>query len=85
MVVLSKIYTRTGSSFGAIIALLAWAILKEPISPGQWAGIGLIFAPRCWRRAGSQRRVFGRATGRRTPTGLRVEQIRVTLNALGGL
>jgi drug/metabolite transporter (DMT)-like permease len=38
-----EIAAVTSSSFGAIIARLAWAILKEPISPGQWAGIGLIF------------------------------------------
>jgi drug/metabolite transporter (DMT)-like permease len=38
-----EIAAVTGSSFGAIVALLAWAILKEPISPGQWAGMALIF------------------------------------------
>ena len=30
-------------TFGAVTAVLAWAILKERIGPVQWAGIALIF------------------------------------------
>lgn len=40
----AEIAAVTGSSFGAVVALLAWAILKEPISPGQWLGMALIFS-----------------------------------------
>ncbi len=32
------------STFGMITILLAWAFLRERVSPGQWAGVALAFA-----------------------------------------
>ncbi len=31
-----------GGSFGAVVTLLAWIFLKEPVTPAQWAGIVMI-------------------------------------------
>ncbi len=39
-----EIATVTGASFGGIVGLLAWLVLKEPVGALQWSGIGLIMA-----------------------------------------
>ncbi len=31
-----------GGSFGAVVTVLAWLTLREPVSPAQWLGIALI-------------------------------------------
>ena len=31
-----------GGAFGAVVTLLAWLVLKEPVTLPQWAGIALI-------------------------------------------
>jgi drug/metabolite transporter (DMT)-like permease len=39
-----EIAAVTGASFGGIVSLLGWIVLKEPVGALQWFGIGLIMA-----------------------------------------
>lgn len=39
-----EIAAVTSSTFGVITTLLAFAVLRERVTGGQWAGIGLVFA-----------------------------------------
>jgi drug/metabolite transporter (DMT)-like permease len=40
----TSIVTALASLFSAVTILLAWAILRERLTPGQWAGVGVILA-----------------------------------------
>jgi len=39
----AEIAAVAGSAFGGVVALLGWLFLREPVTPGQWTGIVLIF------------------------------------------
>jgi len=39
-----EIAAVTGASFGGVVGLLGWIVLKEPVGALQWSGIGLIMA-----------------------------------------
>ena len=39
-----EIAAVTGASFGGVVGLLGWLVLKEPVGGLQWSGIGLIMS-----------------------------------------
>ncbi len=39
-----EIAAVTGASFGGVVGLLGWLVLKEPVGALQWSGIGLIMS-----------------------------------------